>query len=106
MFCRIILFFIVYQQTSSAIRITMINNAIFDPIDSNFWMANLSSITSCDSCICQCYARSNCVTANYYGLRQECILFLVSLQQGQLHLITIDENATVISFKNRSYTGE
>jgi hypothetical protein len=106
MFWKIILLLIVYQQMLLAIPITMINNAIFNPIDTNYWLANLSNITSCDSCVCQCYASSSCVTANYYGHRQECILFSASLGQGQLHLMTISENTTVISFKNRSHVGE
>ncbi|CAF2676026.1 unnamed protein product [Rotaria sp. Silwood2] len=99
---EVFLLIIAFHQLSLAIRIAVINNAIFDPIDANYWLANISNVISRDSCICQCYAKSNCVTANYYGFYQECILFSAALRLGHLHAMTIGENTTVISFESRS----
>jgi hypothetical protein len=103
---RIILLLITYQQMSLAIRISMINNALFDPVNATYWLANLSNIESRDICICQCYAQSNCITVNYYGRYQECTLFSIPVAQKQLRLMTTSENTTVISFQNRTSVGE
>jgi hypothetical protein len=103
---RILLLIIIYQQTSSTVRISLINNAIFDPINKNYLLANLSNIESCSSCICQCYAISNCIIANYYGYRQQCILFSTPLQPQQLHVISISENATVIIMNSTNYASK
>ncbi|CAF3938070.1 unnamed protein product, partial [Rotaria sordida] len=100
---KISLLLIICHRLSLAIRIAVINNTIFDPINANYWLANLSNIVSRDLCICQCYAQSNCVTANYYGFYQECILFSAPLYLGHLHAMSISENTTVISLDNRSY---
>ncbi|CAF3971769.1 unnamed protein product, partial [Rotaria sordida] len=103
MLWKISLLLIICHRLSLAIRIAVINNTIFDPINTNYWLANLSNIVSRDLCICQCYAQSNCVTANYYGFYQECILFSAPLYLGHLHAMSISENTTVISLDNRSY---
>jgi hypothetical protein len=106
MFWKVALFLIAYRRLSLAISVVMIKNAIFDPIDTNYWLANLSSIESYNSCICQCYVQADCITANYYGLYQECILFSTPLQQQQLHVMNTNENTIVLSFQSISEVGE
>jgi hypothetical protein len=106
MLWKVTLFLITSHQMSWTMPIIKINNAIFDPNDSNQGLTSLSNIASCDSCICQCYETPMCITANYYGIYQICALFSAPLQQGQLHLVTTDQNTTVISFQNRSSVGE
>lgn len=83
-------------------NITMVNNAIFNPIDNIYCLGNLSDIKSLDVCICRCYTNLYCSTACYSGLHQMCFLYSADIWQGELILITISENTTVISLGNRN----
>ncbi|CAF3999873.1 unnamed protein product [Rotaria sordida] len=85
------------------IRIAVINNTTFDPINSNSWLGNISNIASRNICICQCYTGLNCSTAIYYGRYQVCLLYSAKLSQGQLRLMTTSEDAVVINFPSRSF---
>lgn len=105
-FWKIFLLLTTCQQTLSLVRIAVINNTIFDPINTNYIISNLSNIQSRSSCICQCYEISNCIIVNYYGILQECILFSAPLQLEQLHAISISENAAVIIIDSRNYIGQ
>lgn len=105
-FPRIVLILIVCQQILSPVPITVINNAMFDSIDPNYLLTNLSNIKTWNACVCQCFAISNCIVINYYGSRQECLLFSTSLQPAQLRVMSTDKNATVVVFDNRNHVGK
>ena len=75
--------------------------AQFDPTNATGVLANLSSIITMNDCICRCYNQLLCITGNYFGMNQTCVLFSTNLQQGQLRLI-IDRLASVFSFPNRT----
>ncbi|CAF1189702.1 unnamed protein product [Rotaria sordida] len=102
MFWKVILCLIICYPLVWMIRITVINNATFDPINSNYWLGNISNITSRNLCICQCYTGSNCSTAIYYGRYQICLLYSAELSKGQLRLMNTSENAVVINFPSRN----
>lgn len=100
-----IFFSLTYCLSSSEI-ISVYSNARFDPIDIRFKLANLSSIESLDICTCKCYNDPMCLTANYIGMNNNCLLYFAQLWQGQLKLLTQNQNATVIYFEYKEISGK
>ena len=98
----ILFFFILSQRESFAMNLTIIYNAMFNPLTTIDLLRNISAIQSRDSCICQCYALSNCIIVSYNGYRQECILFAGILQMEQLRVVPMNENATVFVLNDRN----
>jgi hypothetical protein len=47
-----------------------------------------------------------CITASYTGYNQSCSLYFAQLEQGQLQLMTIDTNSSVITFRNITIPGK
>ena len=86
--------------------ISMYNNARFDPTDTRFILNSLSSVSSANACICQCYSHTICFIANYFGINRTCLLYLAQLNQGQLRVVPTVFNAAVYSFRNRSVGGK
>jgi hypothetical protein len=99
------LFFVCYLPYISTVLIAIYNNAQFDPIHNYSMLANLSSIELQQACICQCFLNSMCITASYNGYNQYCSLYFAQLEEGQLQLMTMDTNSSVISFKNKTLPG-
>ncbi|CAF3367926.1 unnamed protein product [Rotaria sp. Silwood2] len=106
MLWRVTLLLISCYPLAWMMNIAVINNAMFAPINSTYWLGSLYGITSRNQCICQCYTNSNCNTIIYYGRYQICLLFSANLWQGQLQWMATSENTTVISFSNRSLVSE
>ncbi|CAF3733858.1 unnamed protein product [Adineta steineri] len=89
---------------STTTPVTVYNNAYFNPINTNYLLSNLSSITSVNDCLCQCYDNAICFTANYFYTTHRCILFFAQLNQGQLQVAPATVNASVYSFGNSNNT--
>ncbi|CAF1338371.1 unnamed protein product [Adineta steineri] len=98
----IIIFFIYCMVVSNTRSVIVYRNAYFDPIDTNYMLSDLSSISSDNICLCRCYENPFCFTANYFGNNQQCILFFAQLNQSQLRLVPINTNTSVYSFENRT----
>ncbi len=80
---------------------TVYNSACFDSIDVRFRLDTLLSVSSINTCACQCYHDSMCVTGSFFGVNQTCVLFSAHLWQGQLQLMN-NAFASVFSFPNRT----
>lgn len=106
MFFKVIFLLLFFFLTFiSTIPISIYNNALFNPIDAHFIVANLSSIQSQNICICQCISNSMCITATYNGYYQYCLLYFAQLYEGQLKLMTTDSMSSVIYFNNKTISG-
>jgi len=86
--------------------ISVYKNAQFNPINTLYIISTLSSISSVNACICACYNNIICATATYFGINHTCLLSFAQLSEGQLQVVPTIMNATVYSFKNRSFYGK
>jgi hypothetical protein len=78
------------------------NNAQFYVTGVRSRLTALFPITTQNNCICQCYANTSCITGNFFGFNQTCVLFSAHLQQGQLLVMTTNKLASVFSFPNKT----
>lgn len=85
----------------TSITIQTYNSASFQPTSPNNILTTLTAIPTSSACACQCLNNTQCVTGNFYGINQTCVLFSSSLSQGQLYLIN-NALASVFSFPNRT----
>lgn len=99
------LYLICYLPLISTIPIAIYKNARFDPFDNHSIIYNFSLIESRQVCICQCFMTATCKTAAYNGYYQYCVIYFAYLQEGQLRVMTIDANSSVISLRNMMYPG-
>ncbi|CAF0823740.1 unnamed protein product [Adineta steineri] len=109
----IIIFLVSHTILSTTTPVTVYNNAYFNPTDIHCLLSNLSSISSVNDCLCQCYNNTICFTVNYFGTTHQCILYFAQLNQGQLRVATtaidasvysVESNTTVSSFKRTNET--
>jgi hypothetical protein len=107
MFSIVIVLFLTYSLTfTSTALVTIYQNAQFDPSNIHFKLEDLSYIESIEACICECSLNPMCITASYTGYNQSCSLYFAQLEQGQLQLMTIDTNSSVITFRNITIPGK
>jgi hypothetical protein len=85
--------------------LTVYNNARFDPIDRRYMISILSSISSVNACLCECYNNIICFTANYFAINHTCFLYFAQLNPRQLWVVPTIMNGTVYGFGNRSLPG-
>ena len=93
---------ICYLPISSTILLKVYENARFEPFDNQSIISNLSGIHSRDLCICYCRWNTTCLTVMYSGYDRYCILYGAQLEDGQLRVMPILTNSTVISIRNKS----
>ncbi|CAF1055787.1 unnamed protein product [Adineta ricciae] len=103
MFFKLIVALLVALESIQAIPMQVYSNAIFIPNIATSTLNSLSPITSLSICECQCYSNSQCITGNYFTIRQQCDLYNANLSQGQL-TIMIDTPAVVFTFLNMTTT--
>ena len=101
-----ILLLLGFPSSTTMLSMRVIENARFDPIDSIFRLINASSVSSQLNCLCQCSTNSMCVTATYFGVSQLCSLFSAQLWQGQLTLVTTNQQTSTLTFRNKNITGQ
>ena len=97
---RLILVLIVCFAFASSIPVVVYNDTRFDPVDIQTQLIHLTSVTTRDACICQCYADSSCITGTFIGVNKICILYSAGLEQGKIRLM-INSNAAVITIPSR-----
>jgi hypothetical protein len=90
----IILVYLPFLSTTIT-PITVYNNAQFNPIDARYMTSGLSSISSVNACLCQCYNNIICFTATYFSINQTCLLYSAQLSQGQLQVVPTIADAQV-----------
>ena len=59
-----------------------------------------------DECLCQCHAEPLCLTVNYFGRDQRCLLFSILAEENQLQLTPIAADVSLLSFPARVTNGE
>jgi hypothetical protein len=101
----IILLYVVFSSTMIT-PITVYNNARFNSIDTRYIISALTSFSSINVCLCECYNNIICFIANYFGINQTCLLYSAQLSQGQLWVVPTIMNAQVYDFRNRSFPGK
>ncbi|UJR35179.1 hypothetical protein I4U23_027946 [Adineta vaga] len=82
--------------------VTLINNAKFNPDNRDVVLSNITGVNSQFNCICLCFSNSKCLTAMYSAITQRCILYLASLNQGTLTLMTTNAMTSVFTFRNKT----
>jgi len=101
MLLKLIVVLVIYFTSLSAVPMIVYKDARFDPTNVETHLIDIFSIKTKNACACQCYANSLCITGNFIGINQTCILFSAYLQEGQVQMM-IDNNASVISFPDRT----
>jgi hypothetical protein len=99
---NIVLLHLIFSSTMM-MPITVYNNARFNSIDTRYMISALTSFSSINACLCECYNNAICFIANYFGINQTCLPYSAQLSQGQLWVVPIIMNAQVYDFENRSF---
>ena len=86
--------------------LTVYDIAKFEPNDIHFLLDNKTSINTKMECACWCYNHTMCLTATFFGINQQCILYFSRLDQGKLYVMSTNEMISVLSFKNRTLPGK
>ena len=97
-----VFFIVIFICSCSAVPLTIVDNARFEPTVSNMFLKNLSNILSRDQCACQCYSDPYCLTATYSGIDQQCSLFFARPQQSELHVLVTVKASSVMYFTNKT----
>ena len=88
--------------SSSAIPLTIYENARYESNIFDTFQRSLTGIVSRDQCACQCHFDQWCVLASYSVLDQQCSMFSTQLYQGQLHVVSINRQSSVLYFSNKT----
>ncbi|CAF0781426.1 unnamed protein product [Adineta ricciae] len=83
----------------------VISNAEFIPNNNYTMLESIINVSFPMSCICSCSNNSKCLIAMFSGIAQSCFLFLASVDQGTLKLITTDQMSSVFIFVNKTLPG-
>ena len=94
----IMLLIVLFISFCIATPMVVYDNARFEPSDFRFSLTNLSNVISRGICACQCFTNPMCLTAIYFGRKQQCFLFFTRLWQGMMRLVVLSENTSVINF--------
>lgn len=86
--------------STSALSMTLYNNALFKPFASGYQLAAPFLANSQTDCACQCHSDRTCITCLFFSHNQTCILFSAYLSQGRLELTP--SLTSVISFSNKT----
>ncbi len=97
------IFFFYFSFSSS---LTIYENAKFEPNSIYLTLDNITQIYSQIDCVCLCYANVKCLTATYFGVERRCVLFMTTLDQGTVSLMTTNEMTSVLTFKNKTLPGK
>jgi len=98
-----IIFFFCFSFSSP---LSIYENAKFEPNSIYLTLDNITQIYSQIDCACLCFTNDKCLTATYFGVEQRCILFMTTLDQGTVSLMTTNEMASVLTFKNKTLPGK
>ncbi|CAF0971630.1 unnamed protein product [Adineta ricciae] len=80
----------------------VISNAKFIPNNNYTMLESITNVSFPMNCICSCFNNSKCLLVMFSGIAQSCFLFLASVDQGTLKLITTDQMSSVFIFVNKT----
>jgi hypothetical protein len=69
---------------------------------SNWVLTNLSNIISRNECACQCYSDQYCLTTIYFGINQQCSLYMARLPQVQMYVAVTIKQSSVLYSANKT----
>lgn len=92
------LWIVLLFSVCSSDRLTIYNNARFQPNDIHFLLDTNTSVNSQLECTCLCYNNIMCLTATFSGVNQRCILYFARLDQGKVNIMATTEITSVLSF--------
>ena len=92
------------QLFVSAIPVVKYQNAALI-VGVNYQLINQLFVETQYECICQCFSNETCLTATYIGINHNCSLFSTKLNETDLQLAKFEINASILSFINRTISG-
>lgn len=97
---------VLFLPLTVSLRLTIYNNARFEPADRHFELNTTQGVNSPSACACLCFNHTMCLTASYSGIDRLCTLFFATLNQGQVFAVPTSRGASAMSFKNKTLPGE
>jgi uncharacterized membrane protein YjgN (DUF898 family) len=79
-----------------SIPVTIFNHSRFEPMNMSMILADLSSISSQQACLCQCFHVAMCMMTTYSRVAQRCLLFSTALEGGRLRVVADDSVTSIL----------